>query len=237
VLFREDWTGAIISKVCTCKELDQRIALFNAATVPRLYADAILESFNDRENYSLERVQSALFLRAKMFVPGGKGLGLSGPVGSGKTHLMAAFVRTITLDRGIPTAFVEFSHLLSNIRAGFDKNQGASEILGPLADVPVLVIDELGKSLATDWQTGVMDELISKRYNAKLTTCFTTNYPFSARAPIPSRTRENFKGTLLEERIGERMFSRLSQMAEFFSVDASDYRKEIAALNNMEEKP
>ena len=51
-------------------------------------------------------------------------------------------------------------------------------MLSHLVDAPVLIIDELGKGLATDWQTAILDELLSKRYNRSVTTLFSTNYPF-----------------------------------------------------------
>ena len=36
MLFKEDWTGAVTSKTCGCRTLDERLRLFNDATVPRI---------------------------------------------------------------------------------------------------------------------------------------------------------------------------------------------------------
>ena len=225
VLFKEDWTGAVTSKICSCRTVDERLRLFNDATVPRRYINADLNSFDWRDNKSLRDVQLALLKLERDFEPGQKGIGLSGPVGSGKTHLMAAFVREITLSRGIPTVFVEFTHLLASIRAGYDKQQGEANVLEPWIDAPVLIIDELGKGLTTEWQMAILDELVSKRYNRSVTTCFTTNFPYRDRTQSSARSRENFEAVLLEERVGERIFSRISEMCDLHRVDAEDYRK------------
>ena len=225
VLFKEDWTGAVTSKICSCRTVDERLRLFNDATVPRRYINADLNSFDTRGNESLRNVTLALLKLERDFEPGQKGIGLSGPVGSGKTHLMAAFVREITLSRGIPTVFVEFTHLLASIRAGYDKQQGEANVLEPLIDAPVLIIDELGKGLTTEWQMAILDELVSKRYNRSVTTFFTTNFPFRDRTQSSARSRENFEAVLLEERVGERIFSRIAEMCDLYRVDAEDYRK------------
>jgi DNA replication protein DnaC len=225
VLFRNDWTGAVVSRVCECRKLDQRIGLYNDAAVPRRYVNATLEDFDARQNESLANASLALLRLVKDFAPGRRGIGLSGPVGCGKTHLMAALVRDLTLKSGVETVFVEFTHLLAAIRASYDRQQGDGRVMEPLIEAPVLIIDELGKGLSTEWQMAILDELISKRYNRSVTTCFTTNFPLRDRNLQGARTRDNFDAVLLEERIGARIFSRLTEMCEFHRIDADDFRK------------
>ncbi len=239
--FVDDWTGAPTSVPCVCLQVDQRIDLFNAARVPRRYAQASLGSMpagaldahgaavdigTDMSNANVKRAALDLVKRTHGFEPGSRGIGLIGPVGCGKTHLMAGLVRELTLENGIATRFVEFTHLLAELREGFDKNSSGSNVLGSVVDAPVLVIDEMGKGLTTDWQLAVLDELVSKRYNAQVSTFFTSNYPvFAARTGASSR--ERFEVTTLEDRIGARMFSRLLEMCDVFEIDAPDYRKQM----------
>jgi DNA replication protein DnaC len=109
------------------------------------------------------------------------------------------------------------------------------EIIGPLASVPVLAIDELGKERGTEWERSMLDELISRRYNGGLTTLFATNYPLTPQA-VPTQPgrivrtaspefQRDAEMMSLEERVGQRVFSRLSEMCAFVRIDGPDSRK------------
>lgn len=238
--FEDDWTGNPVGVPCGCLDVDRRIDLYNAAHVPRRYVTASLWPFpagaldgrgnpaavgTEPINESLRRALVDLGRRTQGFEPGDRGIGLYGPVGCGKTHLMAGLVRALTLDNGVPCRFVEFTHLLSELRAGFEQGKGAAETISHVVDAPVLVIDEMGKGVANEWQMAVLDELVSKRYNAQVTTFFTTNYPVEKSARGSVTSRERFEVTTLEDRVGARMFSRLVEMCDLVSVDAPDFRK------------
>lgn len=238
--FQNDWTGSPVSVPCSCLDIDRRIGAYNDATVPRRYVSASLWPFpggavdgrgralavgTAQVNDSVKRALLDLGRRTQGFAPGDRGIGLIGPVGCGKTHLMAGLVRALTLDNGVDCRFVEFTHLLAELRAGFEQGKGAAETIAHVVDAPVLVIDELGKGLTSEWQLAVLDELVSKRYNAQVTTFFTSNYPVEKTARGGASSRERFDVTTLEDRIGARMFSRLVEMCDMLSVDAPDYRK------------
>ena len=219
--------GHRVAVPCACRALHHRIELFNQAELPRRFLDATVESLQE-----LTPSQSAAKLHMlrlwKGFRPGDRGVGLSGPVGVGKTHLMAGLVRILTLEQGVRCRFVEITHLLAEIKAGFQEGRGEAELVGPLASVPVLVIDELGKGMMTEWQLSVLDELISRRYNAAVSTFFTTNYPFSNATATPAsarRKQEGFETLTLEERVGSRNASRLAEMCTWLRVEAPDYRR------------
>ena len=68
-----------------------------------------------------------------------------------------------------------FSHLLADLKSGFDRGVGASSLLDPLVQVDVLAIDELGKGRNTEFEGTVLDELVSRRYNAAAPIIGTTN--------------------------------------------------------------
>lgn len=237
--FEDDWTGAPHSVPCHCLRIDKRIELFNNARLPRRYAGASLDSKpagalgergeilhigTDTADPSVARASIELMRRTHGFEPGARGIGLIGPVGSGKTHLMAGLVRELTLENGVACRFVEFTHLLAELREGFEQGRGSAEVIAHVVDVPVLVIDELGKGLTTEWQMAVLDELVSKRYNAHVTTFFTSNYALAAERGQAS-SRERFEVTTLADRIGARMYSRLLEMSDVMSVTAPDYRQ------------
>ena len=62
------------------------------------------------------------------------------------------------------------------IRRGFQEGKSGGEIIGPLSEVEVLAIDELGKGRGSPFELETLDELIARRYNAGRTTLFATNY-------------------------------------------------------------
>ncbi len=101
---------------------------------------------------------------------------LSGPVGTGKTHLLAATLAHLVLEVGVQARYVEISLLYATIRRGFQEGKSGGEIIGPLSEVEVLAIDELGKGRGSPFEMETMDELIARRYNAHRTTLFATNY-------------------------------------------------------------
>ena len=220
-----DWTGSLVSTPCVCQDWDRRIHLFNQAGIPRRYALADLEATED-VNESVRAAKIACMNLTMGFEPGDPGLGLSGNVGTGKTHLLAAIARSLTLDNAVAVRFVEFTHLLSEIKRGYEQGKGEAEVLSHLVDAPVLIIDELGKGLATDWQTAILDELISKRYNRSVTTLFSTNYPFEV-SGAPRARGDAFERVTLAQRVGSRMASRLAEMCAFRVVDAPDFRARL----------
>lgn len=210
---------------CACRTVRERARLFTDARIPARYVDARIENFQDLGEPSLRAAKLRFLRHVQKVEPGIRGIGLSGPVGTGKTHLMCGFVRDCTLIYGVPARFIEFTHLLTELKRGYEEQRSGLDLIEPLIDVPVLVIDELGKGLATEWQLGILDELVSRRYNRGASLFFTTNFPFEAR-PVPSGrgSRDAFAATALSDRVGPRIFSRLCESCDLLRMEGDDYR-------------
>lgn len=225
---------------CMCRLLEKRVLRYNEAHVPGVLAHAHFDGYGV---YSPG--QERALRTARTFAHGYKrgekarGFILSGPVGTGKTHLLAASLAHLVLELGVEAKYVEISLLYATIRRGFQDGKSGGEIIGPLSEVEVLAIDELGKGRGSQFELETLDELIARRYNAGRTTLFATNYSLeydrasAARARTGHRSteavaREALKeGELLRERVGERIYSRLCEMCEFvqFEPDAKDFRR------------
>lgn len=227
--------GRPISKRCRCKGIDHRIKAFNQVGVPARYIDAELSSYKPRDLTGVEAVERANEF-AWSFTPQSRGLLIYGGYGTGKTYIAASIIRVISLLRGYNVKFVEFSHLLSALQAEFNQSdrkrsyRGTSPsfkrsmttashvgLMQTLINAECLVIDELGEGRQSEWAKSVLEELITKRYNASGTTIITTNYD----------PRRNHIGDTehLESRVGARLYSRLQQMCDPIPLFGIDYRE------------
>ena len=56
------------------------------------------------------------------------------------------------------------SPTLGSLKLAYDQGRGAQKLSTSSTNVEILVIDELGKE-QSDWELGVLDELITRRYN------------------------------------------------------------------------
>jgi DNA replication protein DnaC len=139
-----------------------------------------------------------------------------GPAGVGKTHLAVSILRDL-IEKGFAGLFCEFGSLLKEIQDSYNPVSKSSEmrVLAPVYQADVLVLDELGASVPTEWVRDTMYQIINKRYNDNKLTIFTTNY-LDKSEDVSKR---------LEERITYRLRSRLYEMCTNVVIDGEDYRR------------
>lgn len=226
VVAETDERGRRTMRPCGCRAERRRVELFNRARVPAHYADRPIGTFSPSGHESQGRAFQAARTLIEEF-PETRGLVLSGPVGVGKTHLAAGIVRELTLEAGVPCAFVDFLALLHDLKATYERREGTAALMESLAEVDVLVIDDLGKGRGNDWELEVLDELVGRRYNAGSTLIATTNYRDQVAGE--SHAREGFSSESLAQRVGDRIYSRLCGMCDLIEVEGADYRLSRAA--------
>jgi len=214
-----------VAKECQCAALQNRIALFNQARIPARFADRWIDDIQPTHD-SQNQAKYALLQYCDAYERGQRGFLLWGPPGVGKTHMMCGLISYLTLERGVSCRFIEFMQLIGELKLAYSQGRWDSEVVAPLLKVDVLVIDELGKGKDSEWELGVLDQLISSRYNANKTLHATSNLrPSQA---IQETVSFGDAGPVihvsLQQRLGERIYSRLFEMCRILQVQGEDYR-------------
>jgi len=224
-------------ETCACRT-EQRIArLLLRAAVPARYEHCSLESY-EPDFAGADRSLAAGHLMARRFVDdypattSGRGLLLTGSIGVGKTHLAVGILQALIAEKSVHGLFCDYRELLKQIQNSYNPQVATTEmeILQPVFDAEVLVLDELGAAKPTDWVWDTVALVLNTRYNDKRTTIITTNYAdqppggFSNGGNGASRA---MRDETLGDRIGERMRSRLAEMCVVVELRGDDFRRTV----------
>lgn len=140
----------------------------------------------------------------------GRGLWLFGDTGTGKTTL-GMLISKAALEAGRTVAIYSLPKLLARIRQTYDSEPGGDSYLSffeRLTSVDLLHIDDLGAEKRSDWVLEQLYSLVNERYESQRSIVITTNLSHPE----------------LEEQIGSRTVSRLSEMCDEIEVRGKDYR-------------
>lgn len=249
--------GAGRARACDCRRRQIHASLLAAAGIPERYSHCRISTFvtaspNLGEQKQLIQARSAARHYVDSFLKEGggyrdSGLLLVGPSGAGKTHLAVGVLRELIERYGVQGRFVDFNSLLYQIQSTFDPGSPESkrQILDPLTESDVLVLDELGAQQPTPWVRDTLYLIINQRYMRRRPTLFTSNYYLqpSKAETAPGRPRPQLENLdrgrdpeplapidtmkLLSSRIPAPLVSRLYEMAQPIELTVvEDFRRE-----------
>jgi DNA replication protein DnaC len=215
-----------VAKRCGCFVARQAEVLLEQANIPKRYMNCSLANF-ESHNDSLKDALAIAKKFVKNFPAQEIGVLFIGPCGVGKTHLSVAIIQELIRKKSARCVFYDFRDLIREIQNSFspDSVLTESDILAPIFQSEVVVLDELGAKRTTAWVEETIFYVINHRYNHKKTTIFTSNYPDTEER---EDTRESFYkkgGESLVDRIGVRLRSRVYEMCKVVDMWGDDYRK------------
>jgi DNA replication protein DnaC len=187
----------LTARDCRCRPL--RIAAARARSLEgRIPSRYRAISFEHSDVIDMERRFPTQVREVRGFVrdldanlDAGRGLWLTGGVGTGKTAL-AMIVSRAAIDHGRSVAIYSCPRLLGVIRESID-GAGVLDFLDRLVAVDLLHIDDLGAEHRTEWVLEQLYSIINARYQEERSTIITSN----------------LDGEELAEQIGPRSVSRI----------------------------
>ncbi len=139
----------------------------------------------------------------------GTGLILTGTVGTGKTHLVAAIAHEL-LSKLTTVVFQPTPLLLQRIKATYKKNATETEmdLFKVLSGCDLLILDDVGAEKWTEWMETTIYSIIDERYRQMAPVIITTN------KKIPE----------LRKQVGERSLDRLVEVSELVDMTGKSFR-------------
>lgn len=224
---------------CDCQLRARAQSLLTGANIPKRYEHCELTSFTTDfpgAHVSLELAHLTASRFAEEYDPrDGTGLLIIGKIGTGKTHLAVGIIKELILHKGISCLFYDYRELLKQIQNSYNATVQTTEldVLRPVFETDVLVLDELGAVKPTEWVWDTVSLILNTRYNDNRTTIITTNFEDqpAAGAAISISAARAARAETLGDRIGERMRSRLHEMCRVVTLDGTDFRQKFRSAS------
>jgi len=230
-ILETDSTGKSVAKRCTCYLENKIKVLLKQANLPKRYEECTFDNF-EIHNPSHKNALKISKKFVKNYPIQDVGLLFQGPCGVGKTHLAVAIINELIKAKSAKCYFCDFRDLIRNIQKSYstESTMSESELIAPIFESHVLVLDELGAKRTSPWVDETIFYIINHRYNHKKLTVFTSNY--LDRGEEEEDKRESYyKGKnhedSLVDRIGIRLRSRIYEMCKLVTMEGEDYRKKV----------
>jgi DNA replication protein DnaC len=212
---------------CGCQSTPIYISKAEKANLPKRYWGFEMKSYWPHRDHV--EAQQKIINKVEKFIKDypavEKGFLFQGIAGVGKTRLLCCIANDLMNKiESLDIFYIDWNNLVREMRAGEHHiTRNYSEInrfIERLADVDLLLFDELGSSKISDLTPWVMDSIyyiFNKRYNNQKITLCATNFFDQAKEDSQS----------LRSRLEERIRSRLFEMTETLIIAGKDRRREL----------
>jgi len=231
---------------CECRIGSWSDRLLSAADIPKRYEHCTFSNFDADFEGANPSLAEARFIAGRFvedYPLKTVGLLFIGDSGRGKTHLAVGVIKELIAEKRASCLFCDYRELLKKIQDSYNPSVAATElqILRPIFDAEVLLLDDLGAVKPTDWIWDTASLVLNSRYNENKTTIITSNFEDGPaleegedRGPLGGVKRAARRHTL-GDRIGNRMLSRLHEMCRIIKMDGKDFRQSVRRATNIEE--
>jgi len=190
---------------------EREIERLKSMNIEPMYYDATIDTFiaeTEEQDRAKKAVKHLIRTRTGKMVILGKN-------GTGKTHLGVAMVRV--LGGAIYTMY----EISTRIRATYTKQakEDESDVTSELSSLPMLVIDEVGKTKGSDAELSWLSFVFDKRHSRKLPTAFLSNKHPKKQCKVQGGCVD-----CIENYIGDDIMSRCNEDGIMVILNGDDYR-------------
>ena len=209
-----------IARPCSCRQSTVQALRTDNANIPLRFLGTELKSyFPDKANPSQAKAKKAAEKFITDYPAVDSGLLFQGATGVGKTRLLCCIGNQLIKEKDVEVAYIDWNDLTREMRSGEDSASRDFSTIGQLIQrltrAELLLFDELGASRPSPWVEDNIYYLINRRYNDNRITLFASNF-FDKKIGGEET---------LSERIGNRIRSRLFEMARSIEIMGADYRQ------------
>ena len=189
----------------------EKLERYEKSGVPERYFNEALDTYKITNEMQATAAKAATNFLHAVKCGEFKSLVMIGNAGTGKTHLACAIIREAGGKyRTAPDIVEEMRRAKS-----FSANETEADIIKYYGHVPLLVIDEIGRGIASTDEKYMLYQILNARYNTRKPTVLISNF-----------TKADFL-----QYIGVAAADRLVESAEVWELNGESYRRELRAQN------
>lgn len=210
-----------IARPCQCRQNYAQLVKASNANIPPRFLGRELKTYFPKKEPSQENAKKLAAKFIDDYPSVDNGLLFQGSAGVGKTLILCSIGNSLINERNFDVYYIDWNDLNREMKSGEDTTNrdfsNIGQLIERLVKVRLLLFDELGSSRPSPWVLDNIYYLINNRYNENKITLFATNY-FDKKVGNEET---------LTERIGERIRSRIYEMATTVEILGCDNRQMV----------